>query len=343
MLHLWTDHVGNHKLPPTYHDVTCCSTRALASWAQGPCANGQNPNSAKSWGKGVVLAPLCAAFVLNSKAFYPQMPKTSMHTLEMHQTHEETVLGPIYNTKHTERKRMLRQLSDRPSVTNTGATSVRSSKQHTLPYNISTINKYRSHAIRLGSQANKHNNNRQSTQVLQPPNLRKFHPEIPLRGHTRERKCDKKLPGRSNRRQASPSRVKSLVKQACCHTHASRQPLLPLAQATIPSQEVPLCGKEFSTNDLGSELLPHRKIGLAWHQVTHMIASANCLAHNLISNNRWNIGFITKRLHRRASLQATSSTRSSALNCPIYLGHSSPHSPNAMSPLVGETCRNIRL
>lgn len=84
MLHLWTDHVGNHKLPPTYHDVTCCSTRALASWAQGPCANGQNPNSAKSWGKGVVLAPLCAAFVLNSKAFYPQMPKTSMHTLEMH-------------------------------------------------------------------------------------------------------------------------------------------------------------------------------------------------------------------------------------------------------------------
>lgn len=58
--------------------------RALASWAQGPCANGQNPNSAKSWGKGVVLASLCPAFVLNSKAFYPQMLKTSMHTHEMH-------------------------------------------------------------------------------------------------------------------------------------------------------------------------------------------------------------------------------------------------------------------
>lgn len=59
-----------------------------------------------------------------------------------------------------------RQLSARPSVSNIGATSVWASNQHTIPYNISTFNKYRLHVTRLNSQVNRHKTNGQTARVV---------------------------------------------------------------------------------------------------------------------------------------------------------------------------------
>lgn len=70
-----------------------------------------------------------------------------------------------YQTRRKE-KTNLRHLNARPNVSNTEATSVWVSKQYTIPYSISTINKYQSHATQFGSQVNQHKTSGQMVWVL---------------------------------------------------------------------------------------------------------------------------------------------------------------------------------